>query len=144
MADWTSSVRSSLRELLLTVSNLPPVHYEGRIYQPTVGQQWLREHLLPVASPVATLGTSGSVREEFIYRLTLFSPISASFRLTDHENMVDAIRAKFFPGQAVTDSGNRYRGTVTEVARGYSIQEPDWLSTSISVYAYFYRATRAA
>lgn len=143
MADWTSSVRSYLRSTLLTVSNLPAVAYEGRAYTPVIGTAWVRERLMPTDAMVATLGSGGQVREDFLYRLTVFSPF-ATLRLTDHEDLVDRIRAKFFPGQTVRDVNSTIFGTVIEVRRGTSLTEPDWISTPITISAYFYRATRAA
>ena len=147
MADWTSSVRSYLRQTLLTVApvgGLPAIAYEGRKYTPIVGTPWIREQLLPISAEVATLGPTGYVREEFVYRLTVYSPLTGSSKLSDHENLVDLIRAKFFPGQEVRDSLSRYFGIVTEAARGYSLTEPDWIGTPVSIRGYYHRATRAA
>jgi Bacteriophage related domain of unknown function len=147
VADWTSSVRARMRELLLTVSpvgGLPAIAYEGRAYTPVVGTRWIREQLVPISAEVATLGPTGYVREEFVYRLTVYSPLTGSSKLSDHENLVDLIRAKFFPGQEVRDLSSRYFGVVTEAARGYSLSEPDWIGTPVSIRGYFHRATRAA
>jgi hypothetical protein len=143
VADWTSSVRSYLRQTLVTVTNLPAVAYEGRAFTPTIGVPWVREQLLPMQAPVETLGAQGLVREDFSYRLTVYSPTPGG-KLSDHEDMVDAIRAKFFPGQVIRDLGSTIFGIVTEARRSQSIIEPDWIGTAISIYAYFHRATRAA
>lgn len=142
-ADWTSSVRSYLRETLVTVTGLPTVAYEGRSFTPTIGVPWAREQLLPMHAEVETLGSQGLVREDFNYRITLYTPMPTA-RLMDHENLVDRVRAKFFPGQVIRNLGSTLFGTVTEVRRSQSIIEPDWIGTAVSIYAYFHRATRAA
>lgn len=148
MADWTSSVLSYLRETLLTVGSLPVVAYEGREFTPTVGVRWLREQYLPVDAPVVSLGPSGFVREDFIYRLTLYSPLKASpsadGRLTTHNDLVDTIRAKFYPGSLIRDTDSTIFGSVYRCVRNANQTEPDWISAAISVYAYYHRATRAA
>lgn len=136
-------MRSYLRATLVTVTSLPAVAYEGRSFTPTIGVPWVREQLLPMRSPVETLGSQGLVREDFNYRITAYSPMPGG-RLTDHEDLVDRIRAKFFPGQVIRDSNSTIFGTVTEARRSQSLIEPDWMGTAISIYAYFHRATRAA
>lgn len=142
MADWTSSVRSYLRSQLLTITGLPAVAYEGRPYTPVVGTSWIREQLFPIDAPIETWGSDGYVRESFHYRLTLFSPIGG--RLTDHENMLDTIRALFHPGGEIRDAQSRYSGTVVEARRGMNITEPDWISATVTIDGYIHRATRAA
>lgn len=144
MADWTSSVRSYLRETLLTVTGLPAVGYEGRDFIPTVGVPWLREQFIPTGTPIVTWGVSGFVQETFVYKLTLYSPRNSATRLFDHEDMVDAIRAVFYPGFTIRDQSSRYWGVVTQTDRGPTITEEDWIGTSVEVNGYFRRSARAA
>lgn len=143
MADWTSSVRSYLRERLLTVTGLPSVGYEGRIFTPLVNTPWIREFLMPLESPVVSLGGSGQVREDFIYQLTVYTPLTGG-RITDHDDLVDRIRAAFFPGFTIRDQSSRFFGTIVQSDRSPMMTEPGWMSTEISIRAYYHRAMRAA
>lgn len=143
MSDTYSSVRSALRAIVISIPGVPAIAWESRPFTPSIGNAYLTERLLPLGTPVATLGTSGWVREEFIYKLTLYSPFNES-GLFEHENLVGQIQQSFFPGLAIGGGIDVFTGMVEESRRGPVHTEPDWRVTTVDVEAYFHRSARVA
>ena len=136
-----SGVRSTLRQVLQNIPELSSgweFAWEGRKYKPTIGQAYVREELIPIDSPVESLGTNGLVREDFIYQLSVFSPTNDG--LFAQEDLVDAIRAVFRSGSQIRHSDDQEKnGIVVQSSRSQAIIDSDFRMIPITINAYVYR-----
>ena len=147
MASFYSSVRSYLRETLLTTNGLPAVQWEGRDFTPIDGDPYIREQLVPVDAPIETWGRAGQVSENFIYRISVFwplqNPAGETATLFEQEDLVDTIRSTFSPGTTIQNQEGTSFGVVSQCDRGAMITKSDWRMVDINVFGYFRREAAA-
>lgn len=134
-------VRGDLRRILLGVTGVPDIHYEGRRTVPTTGVAWLGEAIEKGNALPASLGSDGMVEETGIYLLDLNWPSSGS--VADGEDLADKIRLAFYPGRGIASSGADYiSGRVISSRALRVVPLPDWTVFPVRIEFFFRRAMR--
>lgn len=141
MSDVYAPLRADLRGILLAVPQLPPVAWEGRKFVPDPTVAYIEEELVPVASTVATLGSSGNTRDDVVYNLKIHYP-EATASVSDIETFADSIIAAFWSGRRV-GSPTVY-GNVTGTLRSKLMPTPGRISIAVRVRFFVYRNTAPA
>lgn len=137
-----SGIRLAMRTALAGASHpaLPTSDnraWEGDAFTPTPSTAWLREAMRPTAATMATLGASGTVREDFAYLVTLNFPTGTP--VTTVDDAADAVRAAFHVGRPFDGAG--FAGRVTKAERGALIEvDPDWLAVTVTITAFAHRS----
>jgi hypothetical protein len=133
-------VRGELRRILLTVSGVPDIAYEGREFTPVSSVAWAREMIVKGTAATATLGRDGLIEERAIYAIDLNWPRKASF--ADGEDIADAIRCAFWHGREISGvSDDLLIGAVLSSQLRQAIMFENWTQFSIRVEFYFRRKT---
>lgn len=124
-----ADMRAAFREKLLAVSDLPEVAWEGREYADQIGTPFIREQFRPVYSRVSAVGYGSTLEHKMTGNLTLFYP--AKRGTVPIDAMAGAIFAAFLPGQSIVYGNGS--GTISNTERSALLQEPNWLSCTVTV-----------
>lgn len=131
-----ADMRAALREKLLTLPDLPEISWEGREYADQVGIPFIREQFRPIYSRVSAVGYGSTIEHRMTGNFTLFYP--AKKGTTALDAMAGAIFTLFLPGQSLVYGGSA--GTIMNTERNGAVQEPKWLSCTVTVTITAYTA----
>jgi len=124
-----ADMRAALREKLLTLTDLPEVAWEGREYADEIGTPFVREQFRPVYSRVSSVGYGSTLEHRMTGNLTLFYPAKKGTAALDA--MAGKIFTLFLPGQSLVYGGSS--GTIQNTERNAVLQEPNWISCTVTV-----------
>lgn len=124
-----SDMRAALREKLLTLTDLPEVAWEGREFLDEVGTPFIREQFRPVYSRVSAIGYGSTLEHRMTGNLTVFYPSKKGTATLD--TMAGSIFTLFLPGQSLVYGDSA--GTITNTERNAVLQEPKWISCTVTV-----------
>lgn len=118
------TVRSKLREQLLTVAGLPSARsWENRNFKPPTGEKWVRETYLPGDERQSA---NDMVEAVGVVQYDLYCPAGAGTE--EIEDLADAIKEAFKPSSVV--------GSLVRIDRSERLpgrQEPKWYSVPVRV-----------
>lgn len=124
-----SDLRSAAREKLLTVENLPTMHWEGRNFTPIKGQAYVSESFRAITSTVQALGLGGVIAHTCTANFTIHYPSDTG--TTDIDALAGAMLNTFRPGTSLAYGDST--ATITQAERGPLLQEPDWLNCTVII-----------
>lgn len=124
-----NDIRAGFRQRLLTLSDLPQVHWEGTEYASSVGVPFITEVMVPISSVVTAPGSGGVIAHNVLMTLTLHYPTKAGTNAI--ESMAAAIMDLFRPGNSVSYESTV--GVIHQTERAGAAQEPDWINLSVTV-----------
>lgn len=124
-----ADMRAAFREKLLTLPGLPEVAWEGREYSDQIGTPFVREQFRPVYSRIAAVGYGSTLEHRMTGNLTLFYP--AKRGTVPIDGMAGALFTLFLPGQSLVYGASA--GTISNTERSALMQEPNWLSCTVTV-----------
>ena len=122
-------LRAAFRTKLLTLPDLPEVAWEGREYADHIGTPFIREQFRPVYSRIAAIGYGSTLEHKMTGNLTLFYPAKKGTAALDA--MAGALFTLFLPGQSLVYGESA--GTISNTERSAALQEPNWLSCTVTV-----------
>jgi len=123
-------IRGALTVQANTAAGLPgDKAYEGVPYTPVVGTAYVAYALVPTAERPRTLGQYGDTIRQGLFQASLFFPSGSGTGLA--ESAADAVRAKFPPGQVVTQNETVVRVRYAERAPAQA--HPDWVMVPVTV-----------
>lgn len=132
-----ADMRAALREKLLTLSDLPEVAWEGREFNDQLGTPFIREQFRPVSSRVSAIGYGSTIEHRMVGNFTLFFPAKKGTIAID--DLAGRIFTLLLPGQSLVHGGSA--GTIQNTERNALMQEPNWLSCTVSVTIMAFTAT---
>lgn len=124
-----ADMRAAFREKLLTLSDLPEIAWEGREYLDKAGTPFIREQFRPVYSRIAAIGYGSTIEHRMTGNLTLFYPAKKGTLPLDTK--AGELFTLFLPGQSLVYGGSA--GVITNTERNAVLQEPKWLSCTVTV-----------
>lgn len=124
-----ADMRAAFREKLLTLSDLPEIAWEGREYADKAGVPFIREQFRPVYSRVSAIGYGSTLEHRMTGNLTLFYPAKKGTLALDTK--AGEIFTLFLPGQSLVYGGSA--GTISNTERNAVVQEPKWISCTVTV-----------
>ena len=112
------------------VSGLPQGRaWEGREFQPVLGQPWIRESFRPLVSRPRSLGAGGTIEHQMTANLSLFYPSRKG--TLPVERLAGAMLDAFAPGTSLAYGQNA--GIIQQCERSPLIEEADWISVPVIV-----------
>ena len=124
-----ADMRAAFREKLTALADLPDIAWEGREFADHAGFPFIREQLRPVFSRVAAVGYGSTIEHRMVGNLTLFFPTKKG--TLEIDQMAGSLFIAFLPGQSLVYGSSS--GTIMNTERSPLLQEPNWLSCTVSV-----------
>lgn len=124
-----ADMRAAFRQKLLSLPALPEVAWEGRDYLDRAGVPFIREQFRPIYSRIAAIGYGSTIEHKMSGNLTLFYP--AKKGTLELDAMAGQLFTLFLPGQSLVYGDSA--GTISNTERSAGLQEPKWLSCTVTV-----------
>lgn len=103
--------------------------WEGREFQPVLGQPWIRESFRPLVSRPRSLGAGGTIEHQMTANLSLFYPTRKG--TLPVERLAGAMMDAFAPGTSLAYGQNA--GIIQQCERAPLIEEADWISAPVII-----------
>lgn len=123
-------ISAALDSRLNTMTSLPPVAWENKSYDPTLGTLYLRPTLIPADTIQATLGDSGTDQNSGIYQIDVFAEAGQGKNAA--VVMADNIASHFKRGTDLTYNSRTVR--IRSVSRQVAVNNADgWYQIPIEI-----------
>ena len=132
-------IAAALDSRLNSMSGKPPIAWENKAYEPTMGTLYARPTLIPGDTVQATLGDSGTDMNIGIYQIDIFAEAGTGKGAAI--TMADTIANHFKRGTDLTYNSRTVR--IKSVSRQAGINNPDgWYQLPIEIIYVSYTEAR--
>lgn len=124
-----ADLRAAFRTKLTAMEDLPDVAWEGREFADQIGVPYIRESFRRIYSRVSAIGYASTIEHRMVANMTLFFP--AKKGTLDIDTLAGRLFSAFLPGQSLVYGASS--GTIMNTEQSALLQEPNWISCTVSV-----------